>query len=114
MTSRSMGSDDSSPKSPSTGIASILQFGRSIFGRPNQSFAKPAKQVGDALANVGDAQGQPTVSFQAVFGIGSVRRVLLHLTPSKLPVHADRHSHDEIAIFCPGDMMELSALSSAK
>src|ERR1700722_9953726 len=55
MTSRSMGSDGSSPKSPSTGIVSILQFGPpSLAARI--SVSAPAKQVGDALANIAQLQ----------------------------------------------------------
>src|SRR5271166_829237 len=110
MTSRSTGSDGSSLKSPSTGIVSTLQFGRPILGRPNQRFAAPAKQVGDALANVGDPQGQPAVSFQGVFGIGSLRRMLLHLTPRELAVHADRHLDNLIAILLASQVMALGAL----
>lgn len=45
-------------KMPSTDIVSTLQFGRSILGRPNQRFAVPAKQVGDALANVGQLSAE--------------------------------------------------------
>src|ERR1700722_19466093 len=61
MTSRSTGSDGSSPKSPSTGIVLILQFGPPIFGRPNQRFAPAAKQVGDALANVAQLQASRVI-----------------------------------------------------
>jgi hypothetical protein len=84
--------------------------GRSIFGGPNQRLSEQAKQVGDALANVGDAQGQPSLPFQRVSGVRSVRRMLLHLTSRKLAVHADRHSHDEIAVFRAGNVMQLSPL----
>ncbi len=66
MTSRSMGSDGSSPKSPSTGIVLILQFGPPILGRPNQRLSDQPKQVGDALANVGDAQTRVVLSSDAV------------------------------------------------
>src|SRR5208282_6902249 len=110
MTSRSMGPDNSSPKSPSTGIASVLQFGHSVLGRPNQSFTTPTKQVSDALANVGKAQVQPPLPFQWVQWIGSLLGMLLHLTPRKLEVHADRHVDNLIAVFLAGHMMALRAL----
>src|SRR5271166_664350 len=110
MTSRSTGSDTSLSSSRSTGIVSILQFGRSILGRPNQSLTTPTKQVGDTLANVGETQPQATLSFARIAGIGPLLRMLLHLTPRKLVVHAHRHVHDEIAVFLAGDVMALSAL----
>jgi hypothetical protein len=61
----------------------------------------PTKQVGDAIANVGQTEAQATVSLQGMGGIRTLLGVLLHLTSCKLAVHADRHSYDEIAVFCP-------------
>jgi hypothetical protein len=65
----------------------------------------PTKQVGDAVANVGQTQAQATVSLQGMGGVRTLLGMLLHLTSRKLSVHADRHSYDEVAVFCPGDMM---------
>jgi len=53
MTSRSMGSESSSPRPPSTGIALVFHVGRSVLGRPNQGFANHPMQVGETVVYVG-------------------------------------------------------------
>lgn len=74
------------------------------------SASEQAKQVGDALANVGETQGQPSLPLQSIFGVGSILRMLLHLTPRQFAVHADRHVDKLISIFLASHMTGLCAL----
>src|ERR1700731_3169672 len=100
MSSRSTGSDKSSPKSRSTGsIASPLQVPHPMLGVLDQIFANYTKQIGEAFQNIGPAQAKPTLSLQGISGVRPLGRMFLHLTARQLTVHADGDQYGAVAEF---------------